>query len=127
MTDEKQEKKRKSYKAVNMISSRGKNAVVEWVYQGRAHRKIVPTKAVSGGKIETHILDQCPDYGIPWSSEIHPTLTAEEIEIALHNAGIWTPEDVWQNPNAIIGALNAAYKTDLAMILQIANKYKNKE
>ena len=64
---------------------------------------------------------------IPWAKEIKMFATPEEVETALYNAGIKTAEDVYKNPQAIIGAFNAAYKSGLAEVLTIANKYKIKE
>lgn len=127
MTESKEEKKQKKYKEIRVISSRGKSAIVEWVYRARSYRKTVPIQEIKNGKIDEEILDKCPDYGVPWGAEINLTATSEDIEVALHNAGIWTAEDAMKNASAVIGALTAAYKTDLVAILQAAKKYINKE
>jgi hypothetical protein len=125
---EEEEKKKKSYQAIRVVSSRGKSAVVEWVYRKRAYRKIVPLEEIKGGKIDEEVLDKCPAYGVPWSEEIDPpSVTSNDIEIALHKAGVWTAEDAMKKPNAVIGAINAAYKTNLVAVLQAAKKYIKKE
>lgn len=115
------------YKNVRKISSRGKSAVVEWVENKKAFRKIVPIGKIKNDKIDKSILDKSPDYGIPWAKEIKLSASPEDLEKALHNAGIWTPQDAINNPGGIIGALNATYKTDLAKLLRIAKAYINKE
>lgn len=131
MTEEfKEEEKKeikKQFKPVNVINSRGKSAIVEWVEDGKAFRKIVPTKDIKDGSVEEKTLDKCPDYGISWSKEVRMSASSEDLEKELHNAGIWTAEDALRNAKAIIGALNAAYKTDLASIIGAAKKYINKE
>jgi hypothetical protein len=118
---------KKTYKKVRIVKSRGKSAVVEWVYRGKAYRKTVPLDEVEGEKIDSDVLKKCPDYGVPWAKEVSPDATPGDLEEALHNAGIWTAEDAFKNPSGIIGALNATYKTGLAAILKAAKKYKNKE
>lgn len=112
---------------VRVISSRGKGAVVEWVENKQAFRKVVPVSKLKGNQIDEETLDKAPDYGVPWAKEVKPNASAKDLEIALHNAGVWTAEDAMQKPQAIIGAINTAYKTDLAAILSAARKYRNKE
>jgi hypothetical protein len=125
----KEEKKeiKKHFKPVNVINSRGKSAVVEWVEDGKAFRKVVPLKDIKDGSVEEKTLGKCPDYGIAWSKEVELKASSEDLEKELHNAGVWTAEDALRNARAIIGALNAAYKTDLASIIGAAKKYINKE
>jgi len=119
--------KKKQFKPVNIIKSRGKSAIVEWVEEGKVFRKIVPIRNIKNGSVEEKTLDKCPDYGVPWSKEVVLSASSEDIERSLHNAGIWTAEDALKNSRAIIGALNAAYKSDLASIIHAAKKYINKE
>lgn len=117
----------KSFKQIKVIQARGESAVVEWVEDGKVFRKIAPVKKINDEQIEEKVLDKCPDYGVAWAKEIELSASPEDMEKALHNAGIWTAEDALRNSRAIIGALNAAYKTDLASIINAAKKYINKE
>jgi len=127
MTDEiKETPKPPSKVTVNVVEKRGKSAVVEWV-DGKAFRKVVPLKDVKDGEILESVLKKSPDYGVPWAKEVDPNATPEDIEVALHNAGIWTAEDALRNPAGIKGAINAAYKSGLVEILQAAKKYRKKE
>jgi hypothetical protein len=82
---------------------------------------------VKKDSIDEKELDKCPDYGVPWAEMVKPSLTAEDLEVALHNAGIWTAEDAARKAGAVIGAINAAYKTDLGAILKAAKNHINKE
>ena len=120
-------KETKHFIEVQVVKKRGESAVVEWVADKKAFRKTVPLKLIKDGKIEEKQLTKCPDYGIPWAKEIEPNLSSEDLEKALHNAGVWTAEDALRSPGAIIGALNTAYKTDLGAILKAAKKHINKE
>lgn len=125
--EEKQEEKKPVMKTVRTVSSRGKGAVVEWVDNGVAFRKIVPISKIKGNKIDEETLDKSPDYGVPWAKELNPDASAEDLEKALHNAGVWTAEDAMKSPQAVIGAINTAYKSDLVAILKAAKKHRNKE
>jgi len=128
--EEKKEEPKKEPKVfidVRIVKSQGKGAVIEWVSEGKAFRKIAPLSKLKDGKIEEKDLEKCPDYGVPWAKEIELSASSEDLETALHNAGIWTPQDALRNSKAILGALNATYKTGLSSILKTANKYKNKE
>jgi len=125
--EEPKKEKPKKFIEVNIIRSRGKGAVIEWVSEGKAFRKIAPLSKLKDGKIEEKDLEKCPDYGVPWAKEIELSATSEDLETALHNAGIWTPQDALKNPQAILGALNATYKTGLSSIFKTAQKFKNKE
>lgn len=128
-SEEKQEEKKpvKHFIEVRVIQKRGKGAVVEWVEGGKAFRKIVPLGQVKDDKVEEKALEKSPDYGVPWAKEIKMNAKPEDIETALHNAGIWTAQDAMKGAGRVIGALNAAYKTDLGAILTAAKKYINKE
>ena len=134
MTEEKEIKeepkkeKPKKFIDVRVVKSHGKSAVIEWVDDGKVFRKISPVSKIKDGKIDEQELEKCPDYGVPWAKEIKLSASSEDLENALHNAGIWTPQDALKNSQAIRGALNAAYKTGLSSILKTATKYKkNKE
>jgi hypothetical protein len=125
--EKKKEEPKKEPIQVQIVASRGKSAVVEWVEDGEAFRKIVPKYKMKGNEIDEDTLGKAPDYGVPWAKEIKLSASAKELEKALHNAGVWTAEDATKKPQAIIGAINTAYKTDLAAILRAAKKYINKE
>jgi len=125
--EETKEEKKPKVQKVRLISSRGKGAVVEWVEDGKVFRKVVPVSKIKGNEIDEATLKKSPDYGVPWAKEVNPKASSEDIEVALHNAGVWTAEDAMKNPQAIIGSINAAYKADLVAILKAAKKYINKE
>ncbi len=126
-TEEAPKGKLKKYREVNVIQSRGEGAVVEWVDGGKSYRKVVPFDKIKDGKIEEEDLNKSPDYGIPWAKEISLSASSDDLETALHNAGIWTSHDAMSNVGSIIGALNATYELDLASILETAKKYITKE
>lgn len=125
--EETQKEKPKNYQEIRVIQSHGKGAVVEWVDKGKAYRKIVPQSKIKDNKIEEEALNKSPDYGVHWAKEIELSASSDDLEMALHNAGIWTPQDAMKYSSRIIGALNATYKSDLASILRVAKKYINKE
>ena len=125
--EEKKEEKKPALIQVRIIRSQGKSAIVEWIEKKIAYRKVVPLNKMKDNKVGEDVLEKAPDYGVPWAKELKPNASPEDIEVALHNAGIWTSEDAVKNPGGVIGALNAAYKTDLVAVLKAAKKYINKE
>lgn len=62
-------------------------------------------------------------YGIPWEEIYHPSVTPEVISKCLHNADIWTEEDLRKNPNKALSALMEAYSLDVSALLIAAHQY----
>jgi hypothetical protein len=50
-------------------------------------------------------------------------ISAEEFETALHNAGIWTAEDVQSKSREALGALQLVYGVDLGNILKATQEH----
>jgi hypothetical protein len=110
---------------VNVVSRKDASALVEFVEGQAVQRKTVTAEALDGDKIAQDDLDLGVPYGIPWADLVKVTATPASIEKALHNAGIWTLEDLTSNPRRAIGALQAAYGLDLASLIRAANEYLN--
>jgi hypothetical protein len=115
---------------VKIIKSDGKAALVESVTDGMAYRRIVPVHLVnldetnpSVGKMEFSDFGVGIEYGLPFAQFINPGVTALQVETALHNAGIWTLEDLQSKGRQAIGALQSVYSLDLGRILQAAQNY----
>lgn len=68
--------------------------------------------------IESNNLRQGIPYGIPFEKFVrHPAIPNE-----LRRRGIWTIEDLEKNRNTALGAIQAAYAQDLAIIIREAKK-----
>jgi hypothetical protein len=108
---------------VSVVARKDASALVEFVEGQAAQRKTVPADALDGDKIAQDDLDMGVPYGIPWADLVKVTATPGGIEKALHNAGIWTLEELTSNPRRAIGALQAAYGLDIASLIRAANEY----
>ncbi len=123
MDDEKEEKKVKAVLfQVRLIRATGKAALVEWVHQGKLNRAVVPLDAIQDGAVTNNVLAAAIPYGVAWEEiEFHRPSPAQ-IANALREAGIWTREDLFANPNKAIGVLQAIYGVDLGALIGLANK-----
>ena len=114
--------------AVTVLRVDGGSTLVEFVQDGEAFRKMVPSnKLTPDNEIDDKSLSRGVSYGIAWAEELDKLslpqiVTSTEVEKALHNAGVWDQDDVWTNPGAVIGALQSLYAVDLGVIAQIAGK-----
>jgi len=114
--------------SVTVLRVDGGSTLVEFVQDGEAFRKMVPSnKLTPDNEIDDKSLARGVSYGIAWAEELDKLslpqiVTSTEVEKALHNAGIWDQDDVWTNPNAVVGALQSLYAVDLGVIAQIAGK-----
>lgn len=67
-------------------------------------------------------------YGIPWESKIPDiTIKGSDVEKEFHKAGIWTLEDIKQNPNSIQGIVMAVSADITRAILNVLKEYSSKE
>lgn len=108
---------------VTIIQNKHTAALVEWVDRDGAHRCIIPQSEISSDKqVEMDVLLAGVPYGAPWA-EIEPVIVSGgEIERALHNASIWTFDDLQANPKGALGALQAVFGVTLSTLYQLAKK-----
>jgi hypothetical protein len=112
---------------VQIIKSEGKVVLLETVVDGKAVRRIVPEKLVrEDGDIEPSDFEKGILHGLPFAEFINPSVTGEQVETALHNAGIWTLQDLQTKGREAVGALQSVYRTDLGNILASAKVYSDK-
>lgn len=120
---EKQPKRAKKVVRVNVISRHGSAALVEFVEGQAVQRKTVSAGLLDGEKISQDDLDMGVPYGLPWADLFKINVTPKVIEKALHNAGVWTLEDLLGNPRRVIAALQSAYGVDIAALIRAASEY----
>lgn len=115
--------------AVTVLRASGKSVLVSWVdTAGQEQRGWLPADKLSSTLLREDVVSQAAPYGLPWAELLAPrSISAEELEHALRNAGVWTGEDAARHPSAVIGALQAVYQIDLAAVLSAANKATKKK
>ena len=67
-------------------------------------------------------------YGLPFDEivPINPDF-GKDLANALHNAGIWTNEDLYTHAQDAVSAIQSACKIDLGKLIQAAEAYKPKQ
>lgn len=98
--------------------------LVEWVEDGKAKRGFIPAKKFDPAGMPESVLSRSTPYGLPWAELASFSATPEGLEMALHNAGIWTLDDLTGNIQAGLGAIQSAYRLDYAALKSAAKKFK---
>lgn len=70
-----------------------------------------------------------PERGVPFGVDIVHNLELKPVSVAdiareLRRLDLWTIDDLRQRPDAIYGALSAAYGVNISTILQAAERYE---
>ncbi|MFA5322355.1 MAG: hypothetical protein WC373_06735 [Smithella sp.] len=114
---------------VRVVSLKSNTALVEYSKKGYLNRRYIPDNSLELSDeiylVDEDVLEMGIQYGIEWESELHFSVSVEDMANSLRKAGLWTPEDVEKNPQIILTALMQAYSIDLAKIFEIARKYKS--
>lgn len=116
---------------VTLVDRNDKMALVEYKNdEGKRQRVQVLRERVKRNddgdyEVDPRSLDSGIPYGVDWSQHIEPlTLTPEQVRDTLYEAGIWTPNDVYQNPQAIVNALLGAMAVNVNHVIQAARKHE---
>jgi hypothetical protein len=102
----------------------GKSTVYEWQVKGAVKRGILPPEKVIDGKVDQELLEAAIPYGVPWAEMPIKPFTGEQLEKALHDADLWTAEQVMKNARKAIGALQTLYLVHLGSLVEFAAKYE---
>jgi hypothetical protein len=110
---------------IKLISKQGHAALIEWTdATGGLHRSIVPTEAITEGRIDPAELDYAIHQdGIDLVAALGKdeiTISAQKLQNELRRAGVWTKEDYLAKPTIIFGVLQKLYGVDVATLQNIA-------
>jgi hypothetical protein len=111
-----------------LVTMRGDAGLVEVVREGEILRCILPIELLANkdeGLSDTQ-LDMGIRYGVPFAEFLQPTPTksfASLIEKSLHNAGVWTLEDLRTKPNQVIRVLQSVYGLELSSIIAATEEH----
>lgn len=98
MTDEMIEKPKPKMVSVKVIKQFDETVLIEFVDRSDIRRVVVPNKALDKGRVSVDDLAMGVVYGIDWSA-VDIEVTAKSLSKALHEAGIFTKEDLLGNLN----------------------------
>lgn len=109
-----------------LVTIRGDAGLVEIIRDGEIIRCILPAGLLKGEDVElTDIqIDAGIPYGVPFAEFLQPSpFIASLVEKSLHNAGVWTLEDLRTKPNQVIRVLQAVYGIELTSIIAATEEY----
>ena len=93
--------------SVSTVKLQGQSALVEWRDGKTPKRAFVPRDEVRYGKCKQGVLDAGIPYGVDWAACLKKvSVTPEQVDAALKNAGYWTPDD-FVHPNQVQAILHA--------------------
>lgn len=98
--------------------------LIEWQDDG-LHRGTIPEELVDGERVDDACLSLAIPYGVDFEAGLDGRLqpvTPKVISDALHDAGIWTYEDMARNPGKVQGVLMTVYGIDFQLLIQIAQQ-----
>lgn len=110
---------------VTILSSQGASTLTEYVTDGVVYRKYVPTSKLEGNFIQDETLASGIPYGFPWD-EIVIKFDPQKFAEAMHNAELWTVEDVLKSPAKLTGVLRKVFEQDFRKILETASSEKRR-
>ena len=110
---------------VTIISAKGQSALVEHLADGILKRVYVPADKVLNQFVDDKVLAQGIPYGFPWD-EIEIRFDMQQFAIEMHNAELWTVEDVLKSPNKLTGVLRKIFEPSFKVTLETALREKKR-
>ena len=115
-------------KTVRIIARKNKSTLVEWADDSGLHRGFVPSDSIaldpdSGRALSFVAIDDLAmalPYGLPWADIVELVISMKEMEQHLYKAGIWTADDVRENPLVALAAIGKAYSANIRSLLEAA-------
>lgn len=110
---------------VKIVKNQGDMTLVQWGSgaENVPTRAWVRTEDIVDGEVEH------PERGVPYGMDLSRTLvlqpiTAKDIVRELRKLGIWTLDDLRQNPSMVGNAISASYGVNIASVFEAANRYE---
>lgn len=110
---------------VTVLSSKGSSTLVEYMDAGVLRRKYVPTAKVLNGFVADDVLERGIPYGFPWD-EIEIKFDMQQFATEMHNAELWTVEDVLKAPKKLTGVLRKIFEASFKTVLETAFREKKR-
>lgn len=111
---------------VTMLSTKGASTLVEWINDdGVLCRTYVPAAKFSNGFVADNVLASGIPYGFPWE-EVEIKFDMQQFAIEMHNAGLWTVEDVLRQPKTLTGVLRKIFEASFKAVLETASREKKR-
>lgn len=107
---------------VTLIGQKGASALVEFLdANGVLCRKYVPLAKIENSMVADETLAAGIPYGIAWN-EISLEFDAEKFAVEMHNADLWTANDVLRNPKKVSAVLRKILESGLKELLEMSRQ-----
>jgi len=111
---------------VTILSAKGESTLVEYLnIDGVLQRRYVPTKKIVDQFVADEVLERGIPYGFPWD-EIVIDFDTSQFAREMHNAELWTAEDVLKSPKKLTGVLRKVFEKSFKAILETAQREKKR-
>ena len=110
---------------VKVLSTQGASSLVEYDQNGMLRRCYVPAHKVENNFVADTVLSSGIPYGFPWD-EIVIEFDMQQFAIEMHNAELWTVEDVLKAPKKVTGVLRKIFEQSFKTILETAVQEKKR-
>jgi len=116
---------------VKVILREKKAVVIEYLDEfGHIQRSVLPEESlVDGNTVRDELLSASIPYGVDWESHLEGVVgnvTSGMFADEFHKVGIWTSEDVMDNPKKVFGVVQTVYGIDYAGIINFAKSMLKK-
>ena len=113
---------------IQIIRRKNGLCLIQWIDSNDMfHRGWIPDIEISfGSGNEGKVQDpnMSVPFGIPWRELISLNATPQDLENELYRRGIWTIEDLRQNPQGALSSIQSVYGMDLSALLNEARLYE---
>jgi len=111
---------------VQIINVEQGRALIQYESDGYLHRGIVPEEIIIDNVVDDTLLSLAIPYGVDWEFVMGSsrTITWKDIANCLRKAGIWTLVDLRMNPQAVLGAIQTAYRLDAQMMRAYGEQFE---
>jgi hypothetical protein len=101
--------------------------LIEVVRNGETERYTLPMSVLEGmPDLTDEQIDTGIPYGLPFAEFLkQPGDIVPSIEIALHNNGIWTLQDLRTQAQSVMSALQSVYRIELGKLVLAAEVYSS--
>jgi len=116
---------------VRLISKQRQAALIEWWSEedDNYFRSVVPLNSLQGegDGLQCDMAEQGIPQGVPWSEiSIDRMFNPHVLEKELRRVGVWSYEDINNNPQAVVNALQKAMGIGLQEVKSFAKNYGGK-
>jgi hypothetical protein len=110
---------------VTVLSSQGASSLVQYEIDGVLKRCYVPAHKVENSFVLDTVLASGIPYGFPWE-EVQIHFDMQLFSREMHNADLWTAEDVLRSPKKVTGVLRKIFEDNFRAVLETAVREKKR-